>query len=210
MNLQSTTGHGVNGTQVVNFSFTNGKINNASSANDHSCVSFDDLNAANASGTLTFTNNQCTQTEANGVDVEIWGATLSDVNMSNNQFTDTGDVATPGFNANSAVGCAGIAVGTDDPAGVGAGTHTTPISGNNVTGTDGPGIFPIVRNSGSTMTARVTNNTVAAAIATNAARAGIRVDSGSAVGDTTLCLEISGNTTAGSTNTATATTSPRI
>jgi hypothetical protein len=30
------------------------------------------------------------------------------------------------------------------------------------------------------------------------------------VGDTTLCLEISGNTTAGSTNTATATTSPGI
>ena len=77
-------------------------------------------------------------------------------------------------------------------------------------GTDGPGIFAIVRDSGSTMTARVLNNTVAAPIATNAARAGIRVDSGSAVGDTTLCLEISGNTTAGSTNTATATTSPGI
>ena len=77
-------------------------------------------------------------------------------------------------------------------------------------GTDGPGIFPIVRDSGSTMTARVLNNTVAAPIATNAARAGIRVDSGSAQGDTTLCLEISGNTTAGSTNTATGTTSPGI
>ena len=56
------------------------------------------------------------------------------------------------------------------------------ISGNNVMGTDGPGIFPIVRDSGSTMTARVLNNTVAAPIATNAARAGIRVDSGSAAG----------------------------
>ena len=77
-------------------------------------------------------------------------------------------------------------------------------------GTDGPGIFPIVRDSGSTMTARVLNNTVAAPITTNAARAGIRVDSGSAEGDTTMCLEISGNTTAGSTNTATATTSPGI
>ena len=41
-------------------------------------------------------------------------------------------------------------------------------------------------------------------------RAGIRVDSGSAAGDTTLCLEISGNTTAGSTNSGTATTSPGI
>jgi hypothetical protein len=114
------------------------------------------------------------------------------------------------INPNSAVGCAGIAVGTDDPLNRGAGTHSTLISGNNVMGTDGPGIFPIVRDSGSTMTARVINNTVAAPIATNAARAGIRVDSGSTEGDTTMCLEISGNTTAGSTNTDTATTSPGI
>jgi hypothetical protein len=114
------------------------------------------------------------------------------------------------INPNSAVGCAGIAVGTDDPQDRGPGTHSTLISGNNVMGTDGPGIFPIVRDSGSTMTARVINNTVAAPITTNAARAGIRVDSGSAQGDTTLCLEISGNTTAGSTNTATSTTSPGI
>jgi hypothetical protein len=60
------------------------------------------------------------------------------------------------------------------------------------------------------MTARVLNNQVAAPTATNSARAGIRVDSGSAEGDTTLCLEISGNTTAGSTNSGTATTSPGI
>jgi len=115
------------------------------------------------------------------------------------------------INANSAVGCAGIAIGTDDPANIGvAGTHTTTISGNNVMGTDGPGIFAIVRDSNSSMIARILNNTVAAPIATNAARAGIRVDSGSAEGDTTMCLEISGNTTSGSTNDATATTSPGI
>jgi hypothetical protein len=115
------------------------------------------------------------------------------------------------INANSAVGCAGIAIGTDDPQNTGvAGTHTTTISGNNVMGTDGPGIFVIVRNSSSTMNATVTNNTVAAPITTNSARAGIRVDSGSAVGDTTLCLDLRNNTTAGSTNTGTGTTSPGI
>jgi hypothetical protein len=114
------------------------------------------------------------------------------------------------INPNSAVGCAGIAIGTDDPQDVGAGTHTTTVSDNNVMGTDGPGIFVIVRDSGSSMTAKVLNNTVAAPIATNAARAGIRADSGSATGDTTLCLEITGNTTAGSTNSGTATTSPGI
>jgi hypothetical protein len=124
--------------------------------------------------------------------------------------TMTSNVQNNFINANSAVGCAGIAVGTDDPSVLGAGSHTSTISGNNVMGTDGPGIFPIVRNSGSTMTVKVLNNTVAAPITTSAARAGIRVDSGSAVGDTTLCLEISGNTTAGSTNNGTATTSPGI
>lgn len=115
------------------------------------------------------------------------------------------------INPNSAVGCAGIAIGTDDPQNTGvAGTHTTTISGNNVMGTDGPGIFAIVRNSVSTMTAKILNDTVAAPITTNSARAGIRVDSGSAQGDTTMCREISGNTTAGSTNTGTGTTSPGI
>ena len=57
------------------------------------------------------------------------------------------------INANSAVGCAGIAVGTDDPYDLGAGTHSTLIQSNNVMGTDGQGIFAIVRDSGSTMTA---------------------------------------------------------
>ena len=79
--------------------------------------------------------------------------------------TMTSTVQNNFINANSAVGCAGIAVGTDDPSDLGAGTHSTLISGNNVMGTDGPGIFAIVRDSGSTMTARVLNNTVAAPIA---------------------------------------------
>jgi Bacterial cadherin-like domain/RTX calcium-binding nonapeptide repeat (4 copies) len=114
------------------------------------------------------------------------------------------------INANNTLGCAGIAVGTDDIFALGAGTHTATVSGNNVMGTDGPGIFPIIRNSGSTMTVKVLSNTVAAPTTTTAARAGIRVDSGSAAGDTTLCLEISGNSTAGSTNTGTGTTSPGI
>ena len=123
----------------------------------------------------------------------------------------TSNVQNNFINANSAVGCAGISVGTDQAFAVtDAGTHTSTISGNNVMGTDGPGIFPIVRNSASSMTVKVLNNTVAAPITTSAARAGIRVDSGSASGDTTLCLEISGNTTAGSTNNATSTTSPGI
>ncbi len=81
---------------MASFSFINGTINSAGTVSDDSCVSFDDLNAANVSGTFTFTNNRCTQVEANGVDIQNWGATLANVTISNNLFTDTGDVATPG------------------------------------------------------------------------------------------------------------------
>jgi hypothetical protein len=346
MRLLNTGDSGVNGTQVNGFTFIDGTITGAGDASDENSITFDDslTSTPNLTGAVTITNNVIDQTEAEGVDIENWGGTISNVNISGNALSDTGDVATPGsavtlianglpasaasitkatvanntitdfragvgvqvrggntnaggpagnagtpgsltdviavtgnlmnggnggvgnqpdrfftggvsgvgqgnfnvsnngtagnrlrnidcialemqadapatltstiqnnfINANSAVGCAGIAVGTDSLSGVGAATHTTTISGNNVMGTDGPGIFPIVRNSGSTMTAKVLNNTVAAPITTTAARAGIRVDSGSANGDTTLCLEISGNTTAGSTNSGTATTSPGI
>jgi hypothetical protein len=347
MNLQSTTSHGVSGTQVTDFSFTNGTINNAGTASGDSCAFFGTANGANASGTFTFTNNKCTQVEANGVDLETWATTLSDVNISNNQFTDTGDTLTPGsavvlttnstsssnsvvtkaelnnnsitdFRAgagfvldansdiggshtvtygtagsatnvisvtgnlmngglggignqpdrfvtgaingrgtgnynvssngtvgspithidgvgielsdfgpatmsatansnrlvvNNAVGSAGIGIGCDadsDATTTDNGTLNLTIDGNNVSLTDGPGIFAIARNSSCTLNTKITNNTVAAPATTSSARAGIRVDSGSSAGDTTLCLLLSGNVTAGSTNTGTATTSPGI
>jgi hypothetical protein len=115
--------------------------------------------------------------------------------------------------ANNAVGSAGIGVGCDADSLSSTsddGSLTSTISGNNVSLTDGPGIFAIARNSNCTLTTRIVNNIVAAPATTTAARAGIRVDSGSGAGDTTLCLEINGNVTAGSTNTVTATTSPGI
>ncbi|MDX6481049.1 MAG: large repetitive protein, partial [Gaiellaceae bacterium] len=115
--------------------------------------------------------------------------------------------------ANNAVGSAGIGIGCDADSlttTADTGTLTSTINNNNVSQTDGPGIYAIARNSSCTLNQKIQNNTVAAPATTNAARAGIRVDSGSAAGDTTLCLNISGNTTAGSTNTGTATTSPGI
>nr|MDQ3822838.1 cadherin domain-containing protein [Actinomycetota bacterium] len=143
-------------------------------------------------------------THIDGVVIELTGFGPSTVTstVSNNRIV-----------ANNAVGSAGIGIGCDADSLTTTsdnGSHTTTISGNSVSLTDGPGIFSIARGSDCTHTTRILNNTVAAPNTTNAARAGIRVDSGSAVGDTTLCLEISGNTTAGSTNTATVTTSPGI
>jgi hypothetical protein len=136
------------------------------------------------------------------IELSAFGATNVTANVSNNVIT-----------ANNAVSSSGIGIGCDadslttttDNA-----TLTTTITGNNVSQTDGPGIYALARNSSCTHVTRILNNTVAAPATTTAARAGIRVDSGSASGNTTVCLEISGNTTGGSTNTATSTTSPGI
>ena len=113
--------------------------------------------------------------------------------------------------ANNAVGSAGIAIGCDaDSLATTANdiALSSVISGNAVSQTDGPGIFAIARNSNCSHTVRIVNNNVAAPTTTTVARGGIRVDSGSAVGNTNVCLEISGNTTAGST--AGGNTSPGI
>jgi hypothetical protein len=132
-----------------------------------------------------------------------------------NQFgtgTMTAMVNNNFISANNAVGSSGINVGcdADGTAAPDDAVVTATISGNNVSDTDGPGIFAIARGSEATLIVKILNNTVAAPDTTTSARAGIRVDSGSAVGDTTLCLEMTGNNTAGSTNTGTATTSPGI
>jgi hypothetical protein len=143
-------------------------------------------------------------TNIDGVVIEVsaFGNTTVTSTISNNVVS-----------ANNGVGSAGIGVGctsdglltTPDNASL-----TTTISGNTVTLTNGPGILAVANNSLCTMTARIINNTVAAPATTNAARAGIRVDSGTSAGDTAVCLEITGNITAGSTNTSTGTTSPGI
>ena len=98
MHLQNTGNSGVNGTQVNGFSFTDGRITGAGDASDENSITFDDSLTAtpNLSGAVTITNNVISQTEAEGVDIENWGGTISDANISTNALSDTGDVATPG------------------------------------------------------------------------------------------------------------------
>jgi len=98
-----------------------------------------------------------------------------------------------------AAGSSGIAVQADDgPAGLGtsAANLTVTINGNSVSQNEGSGIRAIARASLATMDVTIQNNSVTAPTMTN--RNGIRVDSGSAVGDTTLCLVMTGNTSDGS------------
>jgi hypothetical protein len=75
---------------------------------------------------------------------------------------------------------------------------TVTITDNNVSQTDANGILAAARNSNGILRVKIENNTVAAPLA--GVRPGIRVDSGSTTGtgNTTVCLNISGNTSAGS------------
>jgi hypothetical protein len=62
--------------------------------------------------------------------------------------------------------------------------------------TDGNGILLVAREATGSLKTSVKNNTVAAPL--GGVRPGIRLDAGSAVGDNDICLDISGNTSAGS------------
>jgi methionine-rich copper-binding protein CopC len=96
-------------------------------------------------------------------------------------------------------GTQGLALQVDDgPAGLGtsAANYNTTITNNSVTNYEGNGIRVIARASLATLDATVNNNNVGIPILGN--RNAIRVDSGSATGDVTVCLAISGNTADGS------------
>ena len=83
------------------------------------------------------------------------------------------------------------------------------VQNNTVSGTTNSGIRSATLNSGTTR-ARVTGNTVAAPTDLSGAY-GIRVDSGNTSSvDTSVCLDLSGNTTAGSLNSGTGSTAPGI
>ena len=100
--------------------------------------------------------------------------------------------------AHNSFGTQGIGVGTsftfnasDTP------RLTTTITNNHVSATDGDGILAVARDASGTLRAKIQNNTVAAPL--SGVRQGIRVDSGNASSlNDTVCLNISGNTSAGS------------
>ena len=70
------------------------------------------------------------------------------------------------------------------------------ISNNVISAVDGNGILAVARNSNGTLLAKILDNQVAAPL--TGVRPGIRVDSGTSSGNTTVCLNMSGNTSAGS------------
>jgi hypothetical protein len=130
--------------------------------------------------------NPITNVAGIGIVTSVFGPMNVTTNMTNNVIV-----------ANNTFGSQGILAGIDNHFGLtDAGTLTATINNNTVSGTDGNGIYALARNSSATLRAKIQNNTVAAPL--GGVRPGIRVDSGSASGNTTVCLNISGNTSAGS------------
>ncbi|EMR02768.1 beta strand repeat-containing protein [Cesiribacter andamanensis] len=92
VNLQNTGGSGIYGTAVIDFSFTNGTINNSgtSGAADQSNIAFNKsvlFNENNVSGTVTITGNSFSNPHYHGVDIFNWAGLLNYANISNNVIT---------------------------------------------------------------------------------------------------------------------------
>jgi hypothetical protein len=107
--------------------------------------------------------------------------------------TVNGNVVVP----KNTAGAQGIGAGTSQTWGASdTPSLTVTITNNQVSQTDGNGILVTARDATGTLRAKIQNNTVAAPLAGN--RDGIRVDAGNAISlDDSVCLNISGNTTAG-------------
>ncbi|MBX7186710.1 MAG: cadherin-like domain-containing protein [Vicinamibacteria bacterium] len=131
--------------------------------------------------------NPMSNAEGLGISVFFGGSGTFSALVNNNAIDNNG----PTVNA----GSAGIGVQLDDgPAGLAnsTGVAAITVNGNRVSNPDGIGIRGIVRASLGTLNLKIQNNDVGTPSAAN--RNAIRVDSGSATGNVSLCLNLSGNT----------------
>jgi hypothetical protein len=97
--IKNTAGSGVNGTQVTNFSFVNGAIDNVGTAlgAETSNIAFNTTAAGtenNLSGTVTITGNTLTNAYYHGVDIFNFNGTIVDATISGNTITSTSSTAT--------------------------------------------------------------------------------------------------------------------
>ncbi|HJR78720.1 MAG TPA: Ig-like domain-containing protein [Anaerolineales bacterium] len=136
------------------------------------------------------TTGPITNIQGQGISVFAGGSITGTTTVNNNVIV---------ANQTLGAGTQGLAVQVDDgPAGLGTSSadYNVIITNNNVSNYEGNGIRAIARASLGKMDLTIQNNIVGTPILAN--RNGIRVDAGSAVGDVTLCLNMTGNTSDGS------------
>jgi hypothetical protein len=181
--------------------------------------------AGSGTDVVSITGNQIKgQSAANRMGASAIQATVSGRGQGNFDISGNGTVANPLSNMASVainVGVNGlanatittsnnviVANNTAGSAGIGGGTGVTfastdtpsltwIIAGNSISATDGNGILAVARGATGSLRLKIQNNTVAAPL--SGVRQGIRVDAGNAGSlNDSLCLNISGNTSAGS------------
>jgi len=139
-------------------------------------------------GNFDISGNNISNTVGQGISHSAFGNATVTSTITNNTLVTHNSFA-----------AAGIGIGTSFATAAGAAETpnlSTVISGNNVSQNDGNGILAVARDVNGTLNVRISNNTVAAPL--TGARPGIRVDSGTANGNNTVCADIFTNTTAGS------------
>lgn len=183
-------------------------------------------NAANAAQTISITSNRVSgQSAANRINAQAIATVVNGKGTARFDVSNNGTVANPiqhttgttvagstfgnttavaAFNtnvvvSNNLVGAQGFGVGTGQAfAASDLPVYTADLSSNNVSQTDGNGILVVGRDANGTLRSKIQNNTVAAPL--GGVRPGIRVDSGNATAgsDENICINLSGNTSAGS------------
>ncbi|MGE5233687.1 MAG: hypothetical protein ACM3OB_06210, partial [Acidobacteriota bacterium] len=120
------------------------------------------------------------------ISVNALGAATVTATVNNNVIAPSNTFAANGV----AAGVNSVFAITDAP------SMTITISNNTISAVDGNGILAVARNSNGTLNAKIQNNNVTAPL--SGVRPGIRIDSGTSSGNTSVCLNVSGNTSAGS------------
>jgi hypothetical protein len=128
------------------------------------------------------------RTVGTGISVSAFGQVTATAEVN-------GNFVAPG----NSFGSQGIGVGVSNSV-QGLHTQTTDftvsINNNTVSQTDGNGILAVARDATGLLKVKIQNNNVAAPL--GGVRPGIRVDAGATNGNNAVCLNISGNTSAGS------------
>jgi hypothetical protein len=209
MNLQNTAASAVRGIVVNNFTaqslaFFNigvgldfnenvtgnanltGVVSVTNSSFDTATSNF--VSLLNFSGTIssfTFDNNTFANSPSNATDFLVWdSAAITSMSIKSNTFTNVGNTLSQ--NAIQ-VYLGRISLATSTP------FVRVDLDSNVITGTNGTGIRLRVQDSNGTLQTKVTNNSVTGMTSSGFTQ-GIRIEAGTSTGDSTVCAQISGNT----------------
>ena len=98
LTIKNSVGHGIGGTQVTDFTFVNGSIDNSGTGLgiESANIAFNTTTAgteSNLSGVVTITGNSLTNSYYHGIDIFNFNGTISDATISNNTITSSTSAA---------------------------------------------------------------------------------------------------------------------